>query len=88
MISVIFFRIARICEGSALGEGDSEQAEEVVISGLDCNIGLNQRLPLSDEGAKLVGCEIETVEVGQAVSSLDFIDTKLDFSERMVLILL
>jgi len=31
-----------------LGEGNSEQAEEVVISGLDGNVGLNQGLPFSD----------------------------------------
>jgi len=40
--------------GSALGESDGEQAEEVVICGLDCDIGLNQRLPLSDERTELV----------------------------------
>ena len=74
--------------GPALGEGNGEQAEEVVVGGLDCDIGLNQRLPLSDEGSELVGCEVETVEVGQAVLSLDLIHTELDFSERVVLILL
>ena len=61
--------------GALLGEGDGEEAEEVVICGLDCDVGLNQRLPLSDEGSELVGCEVETVEVGQAVLSLDLIDT-------------
>lgn len=60
---------------SSLGEGDGEQAEEIVVSGLDCDICLNQRLPLSDEGTEFVGCEIETVEVGQAVLSLDLVDT-------------
>jgi hypothetical protein len=74
--------------GSALGEGNGEQAEEVVIGGLDCDIGLNQRLPLSDERSQLVGCEIETVEVGEAVLSLDLIDPELDLSECVVLILL
>ena len=33
---------------STLGECDGEQTEEVVISGLDCDVGLNQGLPLSD----------------------------------------
>jgi hypothetical protein len=73
---------------STLGECDGEQTEEVVISGLDCDVGLNQGLPLSDEGSELVGCEVETVEVGQAVLSLDLIDTELDLSESVVLILL
>ena len=74
--------------GALLGECDGEEAEEVVVSGLDCDVGLNQGLPLSDKGSELVGCEVETVEVGQAVLSLDLIDTELDLSESVVLILL
>lgn len=71
-----------------LGEGDREDAEEVVISGLDRDIGFNQRLPLADEGTELVRCEVKTVEVGQAVLSLNFIHTELDLSECVVLIAL
>ena len=74
--------------GAALGEGDGEETEEVVVGGLDCDVGLNQGLPLSDERSQLVGCEVETMEVGQAVLSLNLIDTELDLSECMVLILL
>ena len=74
--------------GSALGEGNGEQAEEVVVGGLDRDVGLDQRLPLSDERSQLVGCEVETVEVGQAVLSLDLVDPELDLSECVVLILL
>jgi len=74
--------------GSALGEGNSEQAEEVVVGGLDCDVGLNQRLPLPDERSQLVGCEVETVEVGEAVLSLNLIDPELDLSECVVLIFL
>jgi len=39
---------------TALGEGDGEKTEEVIISCLDGNIGLNQRLPLSDKRSELV----------------------------------
>ena len=74
--------------GSALGEGNGEQAEEVVVGGLDCDVGLNQGLPLSDERSQLVGCEVETVEVGQAILSLDLIHPELDLSECVILILL
>lgn len=74
--------------GSTLGESNGEQAQEIVIGGLDRDIGLDQRLPLSDKGSELVGCEVETVEVGQAVLSLNLIDTELDLSECVVLILL
>ena len=73
---------------SALSEGDGEEAEEVIVSGLDSDVGLDQGLPLSDEGSELVGCEIKTVEVSQAILSLDLIDTELDLSECVVLILL
>ena len=74
--------------GATLGECDSEETEEVVIGGLDCDVGLDQGLPLADEGAELVGCEVETVEVGQAVLALDLVDTELNLAESVVLILL
>ncbi len=45
-------------------------------------------MPLTDEGTELVGCEVKTVEVGQAVFALYFVDTELDFAESVVLILL
>lgn len=45
-------------------------------------------MPLADEGAKLVGGEVETVEVGQAVLALDLVDSELDLAESVVLILL
>lgn len=72
----------------ALGETDGEEAEEVVVGGLDNNVGLDERLPLADERAELVGGEVETVEVGQAVLALDLVDAELDLAERVVLILL
>ena len=74
--------------GAALGESNGEKAEKVVVGGFDGDICLNQRLPLSDEGTELVGCEIKTMEVGQAVLALNFVDTELDLSECVVLILL
>ena len=72
----------------ALGEGDCEQTEEVVIGGLDGDVGLDQGLPFSDEGSEFVRGEVETVEVGQAVLALNLIDTELDLAESVVLILL
>jgi hypothetical protein len=72
----------------ALGERNGEQAEEVVIGGLDGNVGLDQGLPLSDERSEFVRGKVETVEVGQTVLSLNLIDTELDLAESVVLILL
>lgn len=74
--------------GATLGEGNGEQTDEVVVSGLHGDVGLNERLPLADEGAQLVGGEVQTVEVGQAVLALDLIDAELDLAERVVLIVL
>jgi len=74
--------------GSALGEGNSENTEKVVVGGLNCDIGLDQRLPLSDKRSEFVGCEIETMKVRQAVLSLDLIDAELDLAESVILILL
>jgi len=72
----------------SLGESDGEKTDEVVISGLDGDVGFDESLPFSDQGPELVGGEVEAVEVGQAVLSLDLIDAKLDLAETVVLILL
>lgn len=74
--------------GASLGEGNGEQAEEVVVSGLHGDVGLDQGLPLADKGTELVGGEVETVEVGQAVLALDLVDAELDLAEGVVLIVL
>jgi hypothetical protein len=74
--------------GPLLGEGNGEKTEEIVVGGLDNNVGLDESLPLADEGAELVGGEVEAVEVSQAVLSLHLIDAQLDLAEGVVLILL
>lgn len=74
--------------GASLGEGNGEQAEEVVVSGLHGDVGLDQGLPLADKGTELVGGEVETVEVGQTVLALDLVDAELDLAEGVVLIVL
>lgn len=74
--------------GAALGEGDDEEAQEVVVGSLDGDVALDQGLPLADKRPELVGCEVQTVEVGQAVLALHLVDAELDLAERVVLILL
>jgi len=51
-------------------------------------VGLDQRLPLSDQRPELVGGEVHSVEVGQTVLALNLIDTELDFTESLLLILI
>lgn len=74
--------------GASLREGDGEQTEKIVIGRLHSDVGFNQRLPLAHKGSQLVGREIQTVEVGQAVLSLDFVHAELDLTEGMVLVIL
>ena len=73
---------------ASLGESDGEQAEEVVVSGLHSDVGLDERLPLANQGTQLVGGEVQAVEVGQTVLALDLIHAELDLTESMVLIVL
>lgn len=74
--------------GATLGEGDGEQTDEVVIGGLHGNVGLDQGLPLADQGAQLVGGKIQAVEVGQTILALDLIHAELDLAESVVLVVL
>lgn len=71
----------------ALCERNGEQADEVAVGGLDVDVRLDQRLPLADERAQLVGREIHAVEVEQGVLALDFVHAQLDFAEGLLLIL-
>jgi len=73
---------------SAFGETDGEQSEQVIVGGLDGDVGLNEGLPFTDEGAKFVGGEVKAVEVGQAVFALNLIDTELDLAEGVFFIFL
>lgn len=74
--------------GPALREGDGEEAEGVVVGGLDRDVGLDERLPLAHERPELVGGEVEAVEVGQAVLALHLVNPQADLAERVVLVLL
>lgn len=71
--------------GRALGEGNGKQADEVVVAGLDGDLALDQSLPLADERAKLVAGEVETVEVGQDVTTLDLVNTETNAAGSVVL---
>lgn len=73
---------------ASLGEGDSKKPKEIIIGRLHGDIGFDQRLPLAHEGSQFVGCEIETVEVGQTVLALNLVHTKLNLAESMVFIVL
>jgi len=68
-------------------EGNDEKTDKVTVSGLDINESLQKGLPLLDEGTELVRGEIHTVEVGEAVLALDFINSQLDLAESTIFVL-
>lgn len=74
--------------GSSLGEGDGEEAQQVVVGRLHGDVGLDERLPLADQRPQFVGGEVEPVEVGQAVLALHFVHPQFHLAERVVLVLL
>ena len=70
---------ANLLAGS-LGETNAEHAEEVSVSSLGLDEGLNSGVPLLDNGAKLVAGNVHSVEVGVAIEALHFFDLDLHLS--------
>lgn len=64
----------------ASGEGDGESSNEVAVGGLSLDESLNDGVPLLNEGAELVTGDVHTVEVGEAIETLDFFDLDLNLS--------
>lgn len=67
---------------AATSLGDAEEANKVSVGGFHINERLNEGVPLADDRAKLISGKIHTMEVGQAVASLDIFNTELDLAER------
>ena len=65
------------------GESDGEHTDEVAVEGLGLNEGLNQGVPLLNEGAKLVTGDVHALEVSVAVESFDFLNLELDVSPSL-----
>jgi len=74
--------------GSRLGETNAEETDLVAILGLHINVGLDESLPLLHQRLELVGGVGETIEVGEAVLSLDLIDLEFDVGIAVLLVLL
>jgi len=64
----------------ASGKGDGENTDEVAVKSLGLDEGLDEGVPLLDEGAELVTGDVHAVEVGVAFEALDFFDLELDLS--------
>lgn len=86
-------RRARVCGfldlvGASLRESNGEQTDKVFVGRLHSDVGLDERLPLAHKRPQLVGGEVQSVEVGQAVFPLNLVDTQLDLTESVVFVIL
>lgn len=70
---------------AALGEGKGEEADDDSIGGLNLNDGLDERLPLTDEGLGVVRGQGHSVEVGEALVTIDVVGDELDGAVTLVL---
>lgn len=77
-----------LCAGR---EADHEESEEVIVGGLDVDVGLDGGLPFAQQRAELVPGDIQTVEVGVARVALDVLHDQLDLPvallSRLVMLL-
>jgi len=64
----------------AFSEGNAEQSAEVSIGGLGLGEGLNKRVPLLDEGAELISCDVQAIEVSVAIEVLYFLNLQSHLS--------
>lgn len=74
--------------GDTLGEADGEDANEVVIGGLDGDVALDESLPLANERAQLVVGEVEAVEVGEDIRALNLVNAQTNAASSVVLAVL
>mmetsp|Transcript_41387 Transcript_41387/g.73399 ORF Transcript_41387/g.73399 Transcript_41387/m.73399 type:complete len:296 (-) Transcript_41387:16-903(-) len=70
-----------------LGECEGKQTHDEAICGLHIHVCLNECVPLPNQGALLVACQLETVEICQAAAALNVFNAQLDLPERLVVVL-
>ena len=68
----------------ALGEGNGENTDDVAVLGLGLDEGLDEGVPLLDEGAEAVTSDVETVEVSVAFETLDFLALEANLAPGLV----
>jgi len=69
----------------SLCESNSEHSENVAINGLGLNKSLNERVPLFDHRACLISRDVHSVEVSEAIVSLNLIDLESKLSPGLLL---
>jgi len=70
----------------ASGESNGKESAEVAVGGLGLDEALDEGVPFLDEGAHLVSGDGQTVEVGEALETLNFLNLELDDSPSEVLL--
>lgn len=73
---------------AALGKADGKHTQQVAVGGLDIDVGLDDSLPLPDEGAELIPCKIHSIKVGQARAALNLLALESDLAIGLILRLL
>ena len=68
------------------GESNAEHSKLVAISGSHGGVGLDEGLPLVDEGAELISGHVHAVEVGEALVPSNILDDELDLSIPLLLV--
>jgi len=63
-----------------LSESNAEHSQDVSVGGLCLNECLNKRVPLFDHGASLISGDVHTMEVSEAIKTLDFSNLELELS--------
>jgi len=69
-----------------LCETDAEQTQNESVGGTDINLGLDQSLPFLDHGSELVGRQVHSVEVCQAVTALNFLADEFELPESILVV--
>jgi len=63
-----------------LGESNCEQSDNVTIGGLGLNESLDKGVPFLNHLASMISGDVNSVEIGVAIKSLDFLNLELNFS--------
>ena len=71
--------------GGSLCEANAKHSNEVSIACFGLHKCLNEGVPLLDESAQLVSCDVHSVEVGVAIKALDFFDLQLHLSPGLII---
>jgi len=69
---------------SFLGEGESEDSDDVSVVGLAVDSRLDETLPLADHRAESVSGDVQSVEGSLSVLAINIINNQLHLSPRKI----